>query len=189
MNIVYGGAFNPPTLAHLEICKVLKSMAKNLIIMPVSINYQKDTLINDDYRLDMVNIMALKVGAIVSRVELECKKYMGTYHTLNLLSSEYDDLYFVMGADNLENLNKWIRYEDLLNDYKFIVFERNDKNCSKIIESKYYKYKEKFLIIPFDMDISSTEIRNDLEKNKDKLLPEIYDYINSNCLYEVNRNV
>ena len=46
--VVYGGAFNPPTLAHYKLAiSVLKSIgADKLIFMPVGDNYNKKSQIS-----------------------------------------------------------------------------------------------------------------------------------------------
>lgn len=187
MNVVYGGAFNPPTIAHYEIAKILKGLpgVSNLIILPVGMKYQKDSLINDDIRLDMVKLLAKRVNALVSDLELHNDKYYGTLHTLDELSKSFDDIYFVMGADNLLHLDKWINYETLLDKYKFIVFTRDDIDCEKVIDEKFQKYKDHFLLYPLHIDVSSTMIRDNIELNKELLLDEIYEYIKEKGLYEV----
>lgn len=184
MNIVYGGAFNPPSIAHYEIVKRLKKLG-NVIILPVGLKYHKDSLINDDVRLDMVKILAKSTGAIISDLELHNEQYRGTYHTLLELAKSFDDIHFVMGADNLVNLNKWINYQALVRDFKFIIITRDDIDCSKIIEENFGDFREHFTIMNLDMDVSSTEIRENVLGNRNLLLPEIYDYIVKNSLYEV----
>ena len=187
MNVVFGGAFNLQTIADYEIAKILKGLpgVSNLIILPVGMKYQKDALMNDDKRLDMVKLLAKRVNALVSDLELHNDKYYGTLHTLDELSKSFDDIYFVMGADNLLHLDKWINYETLLDKYNFIVFTRDDIDCEKVIDEKFQKYKDHFLLYPLHIDVSSTMIRDNIEENKELLLDEIYEYIKEKGLYEV----
>ena len=187
INVIFGGSFNPPTIAHYEIAKILKGLpgVSNLIILPVGMKYQKDSLINDDKRLDMVKLLAKRVNALVSDLELHNDKYYGTLHTLDELSKSFDDIYFVMGADNLLHLDKWINYETLLDKYNFIVFTRDDIDCEKVIDEKFQKYKDHFLLYPLHIDVSSTMVRDNIEENKELLLDEIYEYIKEKGLYEV----
>ena len=51
-------------------------------------------------------------------------------------------------------------------------------------EKMFETIDHKFLFLDFDMDISSTEIRNDIHKHKNLLTSEVYDYINKHGLYE-----
>ena len=141
--------------------------------------------IYDDIRLDMVKLLAKRVNALVSDLELHNDKYYGTLHTLDELSKSFDDIYFVMGADNLLHLDKWINYETLLDKYNFIVFTRDDIDCEKVIDEKFQKYKDHFLLYPLHIDVSSTMIRDNIEENKELLLDEIYEYIKEKGLYEV----
>ncbi|NLB85231.1 MAG: hypothetical protein GX794_03845, partial [Acholeplasmataceae bacterium] len=45
-------------------------------------------------------------------------------------------------------------------------------------------YQAKIDLIPLNKDISSSDIRKDLELNKNNLSKEIYDYIKTNHLYK-----
>lgn len=185
MNIVFGGSFNPPTKAHYEMCKFLLNNfnIENLIILPVSDSYDKNSIINSYHRINMINIMIKDLkNTKIENIEIE-KKYTGTYQSLEYLSRLYKDIYFVMGADNLQRFDEWINYEKLINEFKFIVFQRNNINIDELINNKYEKYKNNFIIIDFKENISSTDVRNDLLNNKNNLLEGIYDYIVNNNLY------
>ncbi len=188
MNIVYGGAFNPPTIAHYEITKYLKSLG-NVILLPVGVSYPKESLINDSYRLEMVKIMAQKLDVSYSEIELFTKEFKGTYESLKYLQNSYNDLYFVIGADNLINLDKWINAQKLLEEFKFIVFTRDDFNCEEIICEKYSSYSNHFIIKKVKYNISSTEIRNDIMNNKNNIIEDVYEYIENNNLYGVKNHV
>jgi nicotinate-nucleotide adenylyltransferase len=182
MNIVYGGSFNPPTKAHkLIIDKLfLTFRPNNIIVVPVGDSYNKASLIPFNHRFEMAKLLDYRI--IVSDYEHN-DKYLGTYNLLNRLKEEYDDLYYVIGSDNLINLDKWIDYKDLLRDFKFIVFNRHNRDLQEIIMDKYPDYKSHFLIIEIDYEISSTEFRETL--NKDLIPEDVYKYIVDNKLYGV----
>ena len=125
LNIVYGGSFNPPTVAHEAIIKELKRKfnPKNLIILPTGNSYVRKDLLDFKHRYEMLKLIS---NDIILSLENEEKKYLGTVGALDILSLQYDDLYFVMGADNLIDIKTWIEYERLLKTYNFIVITRDD---------------------------------------------------------------
>ncbi len=181
MNIVYGGSFNPPQIAHKEIYNFLKSKFKpqSIIIMPVGCSYKKPSLIDGMHRFNMCKLNFK--DAIISDLEINNVEYKGTKDTLDRLGLE--DLYYVIGADNLVDLDTWINYKELLKKYRFIVFNRNHFDCDKIIKEKYSEYVNQFIIVDFCLDVSSSAIRENLEKNKHLLDASVYKYIVENKLY------
>ena len=182
MNIVYGGSFNPPTKAHKLIIDKLFAIFKpdNIIVVPVGNSYGKKGLIEFEHRFNMARLLDGRV--IVSDFENK-EEYTGTYSLLNHLSELYTDLYYVIGSDNLKKLDTWINYKDLLRDYKFIVFNRYGLDLSEIIEEKYSEFKNNFIIVELNLDVSATDFREN--KNRDVITDEVYEYIIENNLYEV----
>ena len=187
MHIVYGGSFNPPTLAHEAIIKKINDLFKptKIIIMPVGRSYtRKDHQANID-RIKMLELIAKKYKNVeISDYEIN-NPFNGTIKTLEYLENLYQAKFsFVMGADNLLEIKTWIDYEELLKNYHIICFNRNnllDKNSVKNIADSY---QAKIDLIPLNKDISSSDIRKDLELNKNNLSKEIYDYIKTNHLYK-----
>lgn len=185
MNIIYGGSFNPPTLAHYEIVQTLLNNYPNakVIIIPVGNTYQKDDLISFNHRFKMLELLFKDNNrVIISRVEET--NFNGTFHTLNILNKQFNNLYLVVGSDNIININKWIEYEKLLKKYPLIIFRRNNDNVENIMK-QYNKLNPKYEIINFNHNASSTLVRSNIEKNKKYLHNDIYNYILENNLYEV----
>ena len=188
MVIVFGGAFNPPTIAHREIYFHIKKSLdfKTFIFLPVSNLYTKSSLISNLHRLNMLKLMAEDLEhATVSDLEINDSDFLGTYHSLLRIQERYnDDVAFVIGADNLENIHHWKHAEALLTEFKFIVINRHEQDiASKIKESKHLtKYQENFMILPdFHMHISSTIFRETLEPS---YVPEkVFEYIMTHNLY------
>ena len=100
-----------------------------------------------------------------------------TYELLNELSKIYkdDELYLIIGSDNLEELHKWKNIEELLK-YNIIVMNRNTIKKNPYIDDKNITYIEDF----DNIDISSTEIRNG---NHKYLKKEVKAYIEQHNLY------
>lgn len=188
MNIMFGGSFNPVTLAHEEIIKELRKKFNptNIIIMPTGNSYTWKALDNFNDRFEMLKL-ALP-DTIISDYENK-NTYKGTLSTLDFLSKDYPDLYFCMGADNLYEFYRWINYETILEKYNIIVFTRKGYNALDVVNEKYFKYKDKFHFLELDIDISSSKIRNDVDLYKDLLNKKVYDYIKKNSLYERRINM
>ncbi len=183
MNIVFGGSFNPPTKAHYLIAKYILDNypVENFIFLPTGINYNKKDLNLTKSRVDMLNIIKEKLGkkVVVSKMELENNSsYKGTLHSLNILNKEYKNIYFIMGADNLVQIETWINYEELIKNYKFIIINRDNINIMPVIEK--YNIKD-YIILDLKLDISSSNYRK--TKNKDLILEDVLKYIDENKLY------
>jgi len=183
MVLVFGGSFNPPTLAHEAIIKNLYEQfkPKKIVVVPTG-NYftWKSDLIAFEHRYQMVSLMIGNLDYCeVSDIE-NTHSFLGSYHTLKILSERYDDLYFVVGADHINTLNTWKNYELLIKEFKFIILTRNQYELNiQLLENMKLKY----IVIDFQSDISSTSIRSNLHENLNLLNPKVKAYILSNKLY------
>lgn len=186
MNIVYGGSFNPPTLAHKKIMEILlnKFNPDHLFVVPVGKDYPKSSLIPFQHRFKMLQLLANNSKIFVSDIEKN-QKYLGSYHTLKEIEKTFlvKDLYFVIGADNLITLDTWLNFEKLIKDYHFIVLNRNQQDIDLIIKTKFKDYQNKFITIDFDFDISSSKVRSDIDGFRNYLDETTYQYIKQHNLY------
>ena len=128
----------------------------------------------------------------VSKIELEQERQLFTIETLRILQKQYlnYEIYFTMGSDNLKELETWKKSTELVEEFKFLIIER-DKDCAKDIvkNSKFLKqYKEKFIKVNTQIhsNLSSTFVRNEVKNGRSirYLTPdEVVDYINKDKLY------
>lgn len=185
MVIVFGGSFNPPTRAHLEIIKKLLDSFKDstVLVLPVGNDYNKPELISFEHRYKMLNILVHGIDR-VSVSDLEAKKtYNGTLGSLNELSKSYQNLHFVIGSDNLKDFHTWINYKELLKSYPFIVMKRSTGLSESEASDMFKDLEHHFIFVPFSMDIESSKIRKSVHLNKLDLTQEVYEYIQQNHLY------
>lgn len=180
MIVCFGGAFNPPTSAHLNIYKAVKKAVSftRFIYMPVSDFYHKP-LASSHHRFAMLQAMTKDYNDIlVDDYELTLKTFKGTYHTLTYLKSKYqEEVAFVCGMDQALTINQWIQADALKNTFKFIIITR--KGYDPILIKGLFK---KMQIIEYDFPISSTQFR---KTNDFTLLePSVSDYIKTHHLYE-----
>lgn len=194
---VFGGSFNPPINSHISLAKKIVEKCENiekLIFVPVSTRYQKMELVNDEYRYNMLKLICENEDKLeVSDIELRHDKQLYTIETLNLIKEQYNnyDVWFVMGTDNLKELETWSKPEQLLSNYKILVLNREDDNLEKIIQNSdlLKRYRESLIQINGieKIDLSSTMIRDKLKKGEDikEYVPNyILEYIEENKLYK-----
>ena len=193
---VFGGSFNPPLNSHFSIAQQILEEYENIekiLFVPVSINYPKSSLINNEHRYNMLKLVCDKNNKfIVSDIELTSEKQLHTIETLEILKKEYlnNDIIFIIGTDNLRDLPNWKHADKLLEQYKAFVIERDYDNMEDIIRSSQFlsKYVNSFIKVKDNIrsNISSTFIREKLKKQKSIRYytpDEIYYYIKENNLY------
>lgn len=189
MIVVFGGAFNPPTVAHLGIYHhVVKHLpCSKFIFLPVSNLYTKRSLASNYHRLEMLKLLTKDLDNVqVSTIEFDDSDYLGTYQSLIRIQDTYPnhEVVFVIGADNLAKLHKWINAESLLSDFRFVVINRNHTNIEQVIMENpvLAKHRQSFIILPdFDVEISSTSFRENF--NPSLVSQEVFDYIQIHQLY------
>ena len=101
------------------------------------------------------------------------------------------EFYFIVGADSLFAIEKWKFPERLLKTCVILVAYRDGKSCDEMNAQIQYlnqKYQAdiRLLTMP-EIDISSTEIREDLKDHVSiqKMVPQsVYEYIIKHELFE-----
>ena len=181
---VFGGSFNPPTVAHINLAKqVLEEMneIEKVIFVPVSTKYNKKGLASDDDRFNMLkSICNSQENLEVSDLELKSKRQLYTIETLRIIEEQNPgkEIYFIIGTDNLKELETWYKPDELLKNFKIIVLDRGEDNTDEIIEKSEFlkKYKSSFIKLKNikKMNISSSYIREQLKlgNNVRDLVPE-----------------
>jgi nicotinate-nucleotide adenylyltransferase len=184
IDVVFGGVFNPPTIAHYDACQILRHAlpVNRFIYVPVGSAYTHKDVIDNEHRYAMVKLMADTLDAEVSRIELDEPTFIGSYETIKRLGLSNPK--FLIGSDNLASFSRWINAEKLLIEYGIIVIRRQ-QDIQSIIESDplLQKYASQIIIInEFDMPISSTLVRE--HKDTSLVIPAVAAYIKTHQLYE-----
>jgi len=195
---VFGGSFNPPINSHFVLAKQIIEkcdIVEKLVFVPVSTKYRKSKLADDEHRYNMLKLICENEDKLeVSDIELRQDKQLYTIETLDLLKQQYGELYevwFVMGTDNLKEIDTWNSSERLLKEYKIIVLERENDILEQIIKNNKFlkEYKESLIKIKGieKTFLSSTMIREKIKKGEqiDEYIPiSIKKYIYDNNLYK-----
>lgn len=180
---IFGGAFNPPTLAHINLAKqILDNLSniKKIIFVPVSTKYNKSGLAEDKDRFNMLKTICKEFNNIeVSDIELKSSRQLFTIETLDKIQEQNKNkkIFFIIGTDNLKQLDTWHNVDKLLEKYKVIVLKRNNDNISEIINNSNVLSNHRESIVELKnikpINLSSTHIREKLKKGEDisKLVP------------------
>jgi nicotinate-nucleotide adenylyltransferase len=191
MHVVYGGAFNPPTKAHLDVYYFLhhKVNIEKFIYLPVGNVYEKDAMIEGKHRFNMLKRMVSGLSDVeISPIELDDETFKGTYESLRELKKANTEVAFIIGADHLKSLKSWKHSDRLLKDFQCIALNRNKENLNKLIEQDAYlkaHSKNIHVFSDFKVDISSSEFRDTLNENL--VVPGVYNYIRENGLYGIRK--
>lgn len=189
MIVVFGGAFNPPTIAHKEVYfHVMKHLPVRLFIyLPVSNHYTKRSLASNIHRMQMLNLMTRNFdNVLVSPMEFEDSEFLGTYQSLIRIQERYPDeeVVFIIGADNLAKLYKWKNAEALVSEFRFIVLNRDELNIAEAFANDPFlkRHEKQFIFLPdFSCSVSSTKFREQLDATLTD--PLVYQYIQLHHLY------
>lgn len=193
---IIGGTFNPIHLAHLYIAYESKDQLNldKVIFIPVGSPPHKDN--RGVLRASLRYLMVEKAidsydGFEISDYEIQKTGYSYTYETLEEFKNEDCELFFIVGADCLMDIEKWKCPDRILKLCTLVVFTRSGYNNielqsqKKNIEKKY-NTNIQFLDI-IDLEISSSMIRERIKDDKrvDFFLPkDVLDFIIKKGLYK-----
>ncbi len=195
--LVFGGCFNPPLNSHFLLAEQLineYSQIEKIIFMPVNSQYQKSNLIANEHRYQMLKLVCDKNEKFeVSKLELEAGRPLYTIETLRRMREQYAkyEIAFIMGSDNLKELETWNSANELVEEFKIYVLERDKDEVEKIIQKSKFLKENKTAFIKAENNItsnlSSTFVRERLQKGKSirYLTPdEVINYMLENKLYQ-----
>jgi len=193
--IIYGGSFNPPSIAHITLSQQLLSNlgSEKLLFIPVGDHYNKNELVAAHHRVNMLKLACKEDSRLgVNTIEIDTEKRLYTIETLDKLKRQYpeNDLCFVMGTDNLRDIINWKDWGRLISDYKIIVMDRGEDALWKVLDDIpiLNSYRNNIIQIPglLQSEISSTMIRNNIKAKRNighLTTAEIVKYIKKEKLY------
>ena len=167
---IFGGSFDPPHIGHEEIIK--QSLAKLdievLFVVPTFLNpFKDDFFAPAKKRLEWVEklLLSYKKTKLIT-YEVDQQRSVPTIETIKYIKKNYDinEIYLIIGADNVKSLPKWNSYEELKKVVHFVVATRDDINIPKDLQK-----------LQINVNISSTNLRDEL--HEEFLPPTIADEI------------
>ncbi len=161
---LYGGTFDPIHNAHLSIARYVKDKLglNKIIFIPASIPPHKKTISASSIRFKMVETAIADEPAFeCSDIEINRFGKSYSYDTICALKKEYqlekEQIYWIMGADNLTDFNTWYKPDEILKICNVVIFPRK-KHDDELTHNKFFQqilYLGKAPLI----EISSSAIR------------------------------
>ncbi|MCR5228124.1 MAG: nicotinate (nicotinamide) nucleotide adenylyltransferase [Eubacterium sp.] len=194
---ILGGSFNPIHIGHIGMAEsAYRLLGLDIVLMPNKTTYYKEnkTFAPDKDRLEMLRQVADKYSYIYySDMEIVRGGVTHTIDTIEEFKKVNPDrkIYFIIGGDSLEWVDKWVDAEKLLSDVTFLTAVRGETDkvrTTEIVErlKKEYPQSKVLMLDMFDIPISSSDIRELLGRGEDVtgLVPDyIRDYILEKNLY------
>ncbi len=187
---LFGGTFDPVHLGHLIVAEWAWDMLglDKVFFIPNHIHpFRKRTNITPpEQRLAMLKLALQTYPDFeVSAVELERKGVSYTVDTLEYFHQEYpeSELFFLIGADNLQKFDHWKQPERILKLARIVVYNRDDTNRTAIP-----RRSSRFIYLNSpNIKISSTQIRERIKQGhscKSMLPLNVWQYIEQNSIYK-----
>lgn len=176
--IIYGGAFNPPTLAHGSILQACIEFAheheSEVWVMPSGDRLDKTIATPRQRRLMYVQAMiadmvCVDVDVRIDTTELDQDAYTETDHTIRHLSDLYPEkrFRFVFGADSTQTMESWQNGSWILDETPMLVVERTGSTINPLA-------RHAIALAIQATDVSSTQVRRRIEQGN-----SIDDYVSA----------
>jgi len=162
---ILGGSFDPPHKGHLAISKeALKRLKLKKVIWAIT---QKNPF-KKKSRFSLLSRIKSCKKLLCNNNSIEVKFYeniIKSNKTINLIKylskNKKNEIFFLMGADNLINFHKWYKSEMIAQKCKIIVFDRHGYKKKSLDSSSFKRLNNKSLkFIEFNkVNISSSQLR------------------------------
>jgi len=154
---IYGGTFDPIHHGHLILSRQAceEHGFDQLIFIPAALSPFKKTQAqaSGELRLEMLRAAIQRQEDFVAD-DCELKRPPPSYSidtVLQIRDREPDaDLFWLIGADNVEGLRKWRRFNELERLVQFVVLDRG----------RAKKTAQVYPVVQRNIDISATDIQN-----------------------------
>ena len=206
---IYGGTFNPPHLGHVTAARAVFELLKldRLLLVPDRLPPHKALPENSPSAQDRLEMTRLAgeqtgLGDRVQVLDLELKREGKSYtaDTLEEIRRMYpaDELWLLMGTDMFLTLQAWHDPQRILSLAGIAAFGRTEADTEELFSvQRDYLYRTFpgarifTLTIPGVVDVSSTELRDELRTGKGgaALPPAVYGYILRKGLYGVQADL
>ena len=162
---ILGGTFDPAHKGHLAISKeaVRRFNLKKVIWAITKKNpFKNKSKTNILTRIRHCKKIIGKITFIKVKFYEDIVKSNKTINLINYVTkNKKNEIYFIMGADNLINFHRWHKWKEIYQKCNIIVFDRHGYK-KKSLNSKTYKSlnKDKLKFINFNkVNISSSQLR------------------------------
>ncbi|WP_027334496.1 nicotinate-nucleotide adenylyltransferase [Mycoplasma elephantis] len=176
---IFGGSFDPIHKGHIEIAKTSINELKldKLFFVPAYQNpFKTKSPIDPLHRVNMIKLV-LPPKCEISMFEINRKGKSYSFETVNYFSHIFpnDELYFILGSDNLAKLHKWEYIEDISRKTKIVIYKRTNK-INKI-------NIKRFNCLVLDNNLCEESSTNYRAGNLQVVDKKVQNYIGQNHLY------
>ncbi len=198
---IMGGTFDPIHNGHLSIARAAFGQfgLDRIWFLPNGNPPHKalaDIGSSIEDRLKMVSLAITgHTGFRLEMYEARRKSISCSYETMEHFTKLYpdDEFYFIIGADSLFTIEKWVHPERLFPTCTILAAFRDEADTKEEMEQQMNYLKEKYqarsaLLISPVIQISSSELRKRIREGKSiqGLVPDkVAEYIKKECLYEL----
>ena len=182
----FGGSFDPPHRAHLEIIQYCCKLSDKLLLIPAANSplKNKPPIAEGYHRIKMLKLMIQDLDSPIEVEDWEINQSgpSYTYDTIQHLQENYPDsnLSMVIGVDQLIKFQRWKNYKEIMNSVQILGFNRDSCDFTPPDEMNLTWLKD------FKVDISSSIIREKIAKGdslENDSSSSIQRYIQNNKLY------
>ncbi len=191
---IFGGSFDPVHTGHISLARSFLSsgLIQRLLILLTPDPPHKKAENKTDYedRLAMLRIAFQNFEKIeISTLERQLPSPSYTLQTIEYLQQTNPDtlFYLCIGEDSLVQFHEWYKYKEILKRVDLIVAERPGYDW----KSAFDEIRESAILIDHQpVDVSSTEVREEMQKNssesieKNRLPEGVQRYIEEKELYQ-----
>lgn len=176
--IIYGGAFNPPTVAHQQILQACVDYAHDrdgeVWLLPSASRADKEIDMSVARRIQLCEALAKDVVSESVDIRVETSELVRgvqteTYDTVREFDARYPDRDFrwVFGADSVNTMERWHQGEWMKDNLPMLIVERHGYEAKQLGMNA-----TRLAVVPFAT--SSTEVRQKIANGEsyDKLVPE-----------------
>ena len=162
---ILGGTFDPAHKGHLEISKQAKKRfkLKNIVWAITKKNpFKSESKSNLRSRMQFAKKLIGKNDYI--KVKFYEEK-IGSNRTVDLIKhlskEKNNEIYFIMGADNLINFHKWYKWKSIRKKCNILVFDRQGYKAKSLKSVTFAETNKKSLtFVNFNkVNISSSQLR------------------------------
>ena len=186
---IFGGTFNPVHIGHVRAAEAFVSELglDRLFVLPNFIPplKEKESAPAMD-RFEMLKIAFSENEKIfINDFELNNGGTSYSYKTVEHFKNIYpdDDIYLLIGDDNLLIFQKWVNFEYILKNCTLCVALRSQADITEVKAKLEQKYNADIKVLSYTPTIiSSTILRENVLT--EYVPPRVYDYIREKGLYK-----
>ncbi|HSX17083.1 MAG TPA: nicotinate-nicotinamide nucleotide adenylyltransferase [Patescibacteria group bacterium] len=188
--LIFGGSFNPPTLAHEAIITACLALPQfdEVRVMPSGSRADKQITVSDEARLEMLHMVHKQTFASnprlrISDFELQLPRPTRLHRTVSELVKKYPDteFWFAFGGDAYKAMDSWYNANEFIQNLRIVVFTEHD-----VPEAATGRALHLNIPSPF-REMSSSEVRAAIARGADAsawVSQPVLRYIAAHHLYQ-----